>query len=111
MARFTAFEHEPKTKAGSPGWVTAEAAMSDSELNQAIEQALRLTVAEQARLLERVAANLAREVSSVKQAVLADTLVGGTFEVWSPQDEGGAVVALNQALEEHRRNKSPRDGE
>ena len=36
--------------------------MSDMELDQVVELAFRLTIAEQAKLLERVAAHLAHEV-------------------------------------------------
>ncbi|CAG0977058.1 hypothetical protein ANRL4_01630 [Anaerolineae bacterium] len=73
--------------------------MSDVALDQVVELAFKLTIADQAKLLERVAAHLAREVES------AETLAGRTFEVWSPQDEGGAIAALNQALDEHKAQK------
>jgi hypothetical protein len=39
--------------------------MSDTELNQVVELALKLTVSEQAKLLERIAAHLAHEVDDL----------------------------------------------
>lgn len=47
--------------------------MSDIVLEEVVALALRLTVPEQARLLERVAANLAHEVESPLQGAPADT--------------------------------------
>ena len=79
--------------------------MSSVELDQVVELAFRLTIAEQAKLLERVAAHLAREVGSTQETITAESLVGRTFEVWSPQDEGGAVAALNRMLDEHKAQK------
>ena len=42
--------------------------MSDAILDELVALALKLSVAEQAKLLERVAANLAREVNSPEQS-------------------------------------------
>jgi len=79
--------------------------MSDVVLDQVVELAFKLTIADQAKLLERVAAHLAHQVESTQDTVLAENLAGRTLEVWSPQDEGGAIAALNQALEEHKDRK------
>jgi hypothetical protein len=43
--------------------------MSDKTVDEVFELALKLSIAEQARLLERVAANLAREVETVGHAL------------------------------------------
>jgi hypothetical protein len=75
--------------------------MSDKTRDQVIELALQLTIPEQAKLLERVAANIAHEVAPTRQIDL-ESLAGRTFEVWSPQDEGGTVAAMNQVLREHK---------
>ncbi len=69
--------------------------MSEAALDQVVELALKLTITEQAKLLERVAAHLAHEVESKAQALSAESLAGRAFEIWSPQDEGGAIAALN----------------
>jgi hypothetical protein len=79
--------------------------MSDAALDQVVELALKLTVSEQAKLLERVAANLAREVEMSPKQLNLESLADRTYEVWSPHDEGGAVSALNQALEDHQNQK------
>src|SRR5690349_5673683 len=52
--------------------------MSDRAVDKVFELALKLSVAEQARLLERVAANLAREVD--KTGPTPDALHGWTDE-------------------------------
>ncbi|MHB8629081.1 MAG: hypothetical protein ACYDBJ_12715 [Aggregatilineales bacterium] len=85
--------------------------MSDIALDQVVELALKLTVVEQAKLLERVAAHLAHEVEPTKDQLVAESLAGRTYEIWSPQDEGGAVVALNQALQDYRNQKRAPDAE
>ena len=77
--------------------------MSDLALNQVVELALKLTAAEQAKLLERVAAHLAQAMETAQDQSLLESLAGRTFEVWSPQDEGVAVVALNQVLQDHQK--------
>jgi len=77
--------------------------MSDAMLEQVVQLALKLTISEQAKLLERVAANLAREVQPPQH--LLESLADRTFEVWSPQDEGGVVSAMNQALKEYQDQK------
>ena len=76
--------------------------MSDAALEQVVELALKLTVSEQAKLLERVAAHLAREVETAHEPISAEALADHSYEIWSPQDEGGAIAALNQALQDHR---------
>ena len=85
--------------------------MSDAALDQVVELALKLTVQEQAKLLERVAAHLAREVETPEKYQIEESLAGRTFEVWSPQDEGGAIAALNQALLEHQNQKRAENGD
>jgi hypothetical protein len=85
--------------------------MSDVALDEVVELALKLTIPDQAKLLERVAAHLAREVETPQKQALAESLASRTYEIWSPQDEGGAVAALNQALQEHQNQTRARDAE
>jgi len=85
--------------------------MSDAALNHVVEIAFQLTAVEKARLLELLAAQLAREVESTEAAVTVRNLAGITFEVGSPQDEGGAIRALTLALEEHKHRQRAKNAE
>ena len=76
--------------------------MSDIALDQVVALALKLSIAEQAKLLERVAAHLAREVETPQLMGLAESLDGRTFEIWSPQIKEGGVAVLNLALASYK---------
>ena len=75
--------------------------MSDLLSGQVIELAFQLTVLEQSNLLGRVSAHMARTLESPITALSAKDLAGCTCEIWSPQDNGGAIAALNMALAVH----------
>ena len=85
--------------------------MSDIALDQVVALAFKLSIAEQAKLLERVAAHLAREVETPQPMGLAASLDGRTFEIWSPQIEEGGAAILNQALADHQKQKRARNAE
>ena len=55
--------------------------MSDIALDQAVALAFKLSITEQAKLIGRVAAHLAREVETPQPMGLAESLDGRTFEI------------------------------
>jgi hypothetical protein len=76
--------------------------MSDIALDQVVELALKLSVAEQAKLLERVAANLAREVDEPvhesAESSWTDEELAELFKPSTPKT-GAEIAAMIQSGE------------
>jgi len=72
--------------------------MENRDLEQIAALVFQLTTIEQVKLIERMAAHLAQTIDSPDAPNVREVIADRTYEVWSPQDEGGTVTALNQAL-------------
>jgi hypothetical protein len=69
-------------------------------LNALFSELDRLSRAEKLRVIQHLAHELeSEETIEVQPTPLK---LGGEYEVWSPQDEGGAVATLHKLLQEHK---------